>query len=125
MPVWVGAKIRRLNQAEFGEIAYGVMSVAFQVQGELGRLCDEKIYKRELAFRLPGAQTEVPIELEFEDFGRMYYIDLLVGDGAMFELKAVDCLAPRHRGQLLNYLLLADAAHGKIVNFRTERVQHA
>ncbi len=33
-------------------------------------------------------------------------------------------LTPRHRGQLLNYLILADAAHGKLINFRTDRVQH-
>lgn len=124
MPIRLGAKIRRLSQAEFGEIAYEVMREAFNIHAELGRLFDEKIYQRALAARLPGALTGVPIEVAFDGFSRTYCLDLLVGDGAMFELKAVEALAPRHRGQLLNYLLLADAAHGKLMNFRTERVEH-
>ena len=31
---------------------------------------------------------------------------------------------PRHRAQLLNYLLLTDTQHGKLVNLRRERIQH-
>ncbi|MGD0898294.1 MAG: GxxExxY protein [Thermoguttaceae bacterium] len=124
MPVLLGAKIRRLDQKEFGEIAYEVMRCAFEVHRELGRCFDEKIYQREMAFRLADAQTEVPVEAVFETFRKVYYLDLVVDGGAIIELKAVEGLNSRHRGQLLNYLLLAEAAHGKIVNFRTERVQH-
>jgi len=124
MPIRLGAKIVRLGQAEFGQIAYDVMRTAFDVHTELGRLFDEKIYKWEMAHRLPGCQIEVPLEVCFEGFSKTYYVDLLVANGAMFELKAVDSLTPRHCGQLLNYLLLADAAHGKVINFHTERVQH-
>lgn len=124
MPILLGKKIRRLNQTDFGEIAYEVMRWAFQVHCDLGRCFEEKIYQRALAFHLPNAQTEVPIDLVFEDFGKTYYIDLLVESGAVFELKAVESLTSRHRGQLLNYLLLSDAAHGKLLNFHGERVQH-
>ena len=44
--------------------------------------------------------------------------------GAIFELKTVEVIVPRHRAQLLNYLLLTDAAHGKIVNMRPQSIQH-
>jgi len=124
MPITLGANIRRLDQKEFAEIAYEVMGCAFQVHTDLGRLFDEKVYQRELAFRLPGARTGVPLRVSCDGFSKTYFLDLLVGDGGIFELKTADLLVPRHRGQLLNYLLLSDTAHGKVINFRTERVQH-
>jgi hypothetical protein len=46
------------------------------------------------------------------------------GCGAIFELKAVEALTDRHRGQLLNYLFLADLPHGKLVNLQPQRVEH-
>ena len=124
MAVIVGTRIERMGEKEIAEIAYRVMGICFDVHGELGRCFEEKIYQRELAFRIPGAQIEVPVEVVFEDFRKTYYVDLVVENGAMFELKTVEALTSRHRGQLLNYLLLADTAHGKLVNFRPDRVQH-
>jgi hypothetical protein len=59
----------------------------------------------------------------FDSFKKTYFLDLLVG-GAIFELKTVELIAPRHRAQLLNYLLLTGAAHGKVVNMRPHKVQH-
>ena len=51
-------------------------------------------------------------------------MDLLVGGGAVFELKTVKKLGGAHRSQLLNYLLLCELSHGKLVNLRPERVEH-
>jgi hypothetical protein len=93
MPIRLGANIRRLDQAAFGEIAYAVMREAFKVHAEFGRLFDEKIYQRTLAGRLPGALTGVPIEAAFDGFSKTYYLDLLVAEGAIFELKAAESLA--------------------------------
>src|SRR5262247_4346346 len=89
-----------------------------------GRFCDEKIYKRELARRFPGTELEVPIEIKFESFCKLYFLDVLVNGGAVFEFKAVESLTDRHRSQLLHYLMMADLSHGKLVNTRTEQVQH-
>lgn len=124
MPISLDVNIRRLDQKQFGDLAYEVMPYVFRVHDELGRFFDEKIYQRELAFRIPGAQMEVPVHVIFEDFEKTYYLDLMVAEIGIFEFKTVDFLSPRHRGQLLNYLLMADVAHGKLVNLRTERVQH-
>src|SRR2546422_1361553 len=63
MPIIIRTPIRRLSQAEFGELAYAVMRCVFQIHSELGRFFDEKIYKRELAHRYPGVQLEFPIEV--------------------------------------------------------------
>ena len=60
MPIIIRTPLRRLSQAEFGDLAYAVMGCVFQIHSEMGRFFDEKIYKRELAHRYPGVQLEVP-----------------------------------------------------------------
>src|SRR5262245_7206289 len=124
MPIKVRATIRRLDQNDFGRIAYDIMGCVFEIHNEFGRFFDEKIYKRELCRRYPGTLLEVPIEVRFESFSKLYFLDVLVNGGAAFEFKTVESLTDRHRSQLLHYLLLADLSHGKLVNMRTEHVQH-
>lgn len=124
MPIHVGVELRRLDDDEFRACAYEVTRHAFDVQKELGRLFHESIYQNEIAYRVANAHCEVPINVCFEDFCKTYYIDLLVAHGAAFELKTVDTLTERHKGQLLQYLFLADLPHGKLINLRSERVQH-
>jgi hypothetical protein len=53
MAVTLPIPIRRLSQSEFGELAFDVMRHVFAIHNEIGRFFDEKIYKRELARRLP------------------------------------------------------------------------
>lgn len=124
MPIVPPTGLRRLDDEEFGRAAYRAMEVVFQVHNEFGRLFDERIYHSEIARRLDGARTQVPVEVVCESFRKVYYLDLLYADGAVFELKAVDRLTERHRAQLLNYLLMLDLPHGKLVNVRTELVEH-
>lgn len=124
MPVRLDVPIRRLSQDEFGDVAYAVMQQVFAIRSELGRFFDEKVYKRELARRLPDVRLEEPIEVSFGPYRSRYFVDVLVGDGAIFEFKAVESLSRRHHSQLLNYLLLCDLAHGKLINVRPEKIEH-
>lgn len=124
MPITVGARLRAMDEEEFQAVVYATMRHVFAVHNEMGRLFDEKIYQREIARRVANAAREVPVTVSFEDFSKTFYLDLLVEAGAVFEFKAVDTLAERHRGQLLNYLFLTALPHGKLVNMRPERVQH-
>jgi GxxExxY protein len=100
------------------------MERAFQIHNELGRFLEEDSYLEELAYVLgPRAQTESRIRVRHNSFCKTYFIDLLV-DGAIFELKSVDHILDEHRAQLLNYLLLCECRHGKLINFRPDRVEH-
>ncbi|HEX7377972.1 MAG TPA: GxxExxY protein, partial [Pirellulales bacterium] len=120
MPITLDSPLRRLSQLEFGRIAFEVLRQAFDIHRELGRLFDEGIYQAELAHRCADARVELPVEVRFGDFKKVYFIDLLVGDGAIFEIKTAEAFHDRHRAQLVNYLLLTDLAHGKLINFRPE-----
>lgn len=124
MPVSTPIPIRRLSQAEFGEVAYRVMEYVFAIHTEYGRFFNEGIYKRELANRLDMVSLEVPVDVSFRAFHKRYYLDVVVGDGTVFEFKCVEELHPRHRAQLLNYLLLLDLSHGKLINMRPSDVRH-
>jgi GxxExxY protein len=124
MPIQVHTTIRRLDEVSFGKIAYDVMRRVFDIHNEFGRFFDEKIYKRELARRFPRTELEVPIEVEFDGFHKLYFLDVLIDGGAAFEFKTVESLTGRHRSQLLHYLMMSDLSHGKLVNTRTEQVQH-
>jgi GxxExxY protein len=123
VPVTVHAELRRLGQDEFAHVAYEVMGHVFKIHAEFGRFLREEIYHCEIARRCRG-MTKVPIEVCQAGFRKFYFIDLLVAYGAVFELKTMQGLAEHHRAQLLQYLLLADLTHGKLVNLRPESVQH-
>ena len=124
MPVQTNISIPRLSQKEFGEIAYSVMQHVFAIQRDFGRFFDERIYKQELALRLPGIKLEVPVTVTHASFFKQYFLDVVMSDSAVFEFKTVETLGPQHRAQLLHYLFLLDLSHGKLVNMRTTEVEH-
>jgi GxxExxY protein len=104
MPVTVHAETKQLSEQEFSRISYDVMAQVFAVRNEFGRFFDENIYHIEVARRTCG-MMKVPVEVRHRDFRKVYFLDLLVGAGAVFELKAVEALTQRHRAQLLQYLM--------------------
>ena len=123
MPVTVHCPTRRLSQDEFRKVVYDVMGHIFKIHSEFGAYFDEQIYQQEIARRC-SATFEVPIEISHRDFRKILFADLLAGEGAIFELKTVSAFNDRHRSQLLQYLMLADLARGKLVNLRSQSVQH-
>jgi GxxExxY protein len=113
-----------LGEDEFKQVAYEVMEVVFAVHNEMGGLFDEAVYKRAIAQRVRGSRLEVPLVASFEGFRKKYYLDLLVADGSLFEFKTAEFLVDRHRAQMLNYLLMAELPHGKLVNLGRDLVEH-
>ena len=128
MPLHSPVAFPRLSPDEFKELDYQVMAHAFTAHRDLGRLCDETIYQSDLANRLSAAglgpiRRELPLTASFRGFAFTYFADLVVADRAIYELKAESALTPAHEGQLLNYLLLTNAARGKLINFRAPSVE--
>jgi len=129
MPIEVSTEIRACDQEEFHALDRRIMGVVFAVHNEFGRLMDEDLYKREIAARcvamgIQPVEREVWIRVSHQSFTKDYYLDLLFCSGLMLEGKAAERLVAAHRSQSLNYLFLAGLKHGRLVNFRTERLQH-
>jgi GxxExxY protein len=122
MPITSPISTNRISQAEFKAISSEVVGHLLEIHNEFGRFFDELIYKKELADRMSGVALEQAVTVSHADFTKTYFVDVLVHQSALFEIKATDGIHPRHRGQTLNYLLLLDLAHGKIINMRPESV---
>lgn len=121
--------LQRLSRPEFDEMSRQVMAHVFASQNELGRLCDESVYQNDIALRLEAAgfgpaAKEVPVAVKWRDFTKTYYLDLVVRDALICELKTVTVLLKEHESQLLNYLLLLDVPHGKLVTLRPPSVEY-
>jgi GxxExxY protein len=127
MPFDCPLRIRNLTQPEFDERDFSVMRCAYAAQNALGRLCDERVYENDLARRLraegfSSVHTQVPVTVRHDGFAKEYRLDL-VADEALYELKIACAFAPDHDAQALNYAMLLDVNHVKLLNFRPDKVQ--
>ncbi|MCK4563362.1 MAG: GxxExxY protein [Verrucomicrobia bacterium] len=127
MPIKLSVPVHRISQKEFHAVDELVTRMAFDIHNEFGRFCDEKIYQRELLYRCESRgikeASEAEIRVSFDTFSKSYFIDLLLDNCIIYELKTVKALTGEHRKQILNYLLLANLAHGALINFRPVSVQ--
>jgi GxxExxY protein len=123
MPIHRTISTIRPTQSEFGHLAYEVMNCVYAIHNEFGRFFDEAVYKKELAARMEGMMLEVPVTVAYRTFSKLYKLDVLAHQRGIFEFKAAEAIASRHRGQTINYLLLFDLPHGKIINVRPEKVE--
>ena len=128
MPIRVDAPVRQMSDAESERVEYQVMRLAYEIHNRQGRLCDESIYQSLLALRceasgLGPVLREVPVRVTFGGFEKTYYLDALVNDGLVIELKVVSALTGEHESQVINYLLLTGLQHGKLINMRPGRVE--
>ena len=129
MPVRCEISLKPPSEESFLELDYQVQHQALEAQNDLGRLCDEAIYKADLVLRLEAAglrpvRRDVPILVSHEDFAQRYYLDCVVRDGAIYELKAVSALGRRHQMDLLNKLYLVEQSRGVLLNFRPSSLEH-
>jgi GxxExxY protein len=127
MPVSCSVSIAKLSTDELRELDYRVMRHAFDSQNELGRLADERIYQADLTARLQSAgmkvSREVEVQLLHREFCKSLFLDLIVAEQAVYELKVVKAISDAHIGQLLTYLHLLDLPRGKLINFRSASVE--
>lgn len=128
MPIQPNVVLKPISQSDFHELDYEIMGIVFSLHQDFGRFWNEKIYRNELADRCQKAgfenvTTEVPIQVSYKDFNKVYRIDLLIKN-LIYELKTAETLAVEHEKQTINYLMLTGMNHAKLVNMRTASVQH-
>lgn len=58
-----------------------------------------------------------------QNFVKKYFVDLLINNSIIYELKAVAKLSPEHDKQALHYLFLLGLQHGKLINFRPASIE--
>lgn len=112
----------------YPELSYKVVGVTFQVCNELGPGHKEKHFQRALAiaFRLAKIRfrEQVPVVLAFqgETIGR-YYIDFVIEDKLVLEIKQGEYFASSNIKQALDYLKALNLQLAILANFTDKGVK--
>lgn len=122
MPITSQYEFTPLDQTEFGKLSYDVVADVLAVRHELGRFFDEKHYKKALTLRRSDVDLEVAILVSHHTFQKTFFLDAVIARGGVFEFKAAEAIVPRHKSQLLQYLMLAELWHGLLINVRPEKI---
>jgi GxxExxY protein len=107
---------------EVEQLIHDTIGCCIRVHRELGPGLIERIYVGALSVELKA--TGIPFERE-KRYAVIYrgqdvsdqYLDLVVGDQVVLEVKSVGDLAPIHHQQILNYMRIARLRAGLLVNF--------
>ena len=118
-----------MNKEEFEYLANQIFQASLEVHKSLGPGLLESVYEyalvKELQIRNIIVQYQVKVPLVYKGFetGKEFFIDILVENEIVIEVKAVDGLHPVHQAQLLSYLKLADKRMGFLINFNVTLVK--
>ena len=105
-----------------------IIAAAYKVQNTLGCGFLEKVYEKAMILELQknglnvDSQKEAEVLYKGQSVGK-YYIDLLVEEEVIVEIKTAVKLNNTHEAQLLNYLNIAKLETGLLFNFQYPKVQ--
>jgi GxxExxY protein len=114
-------------KAEY-DLAGKIIGLAMKVHSTLGAGFLESIYHKALAHELQKAgirfESEKPINVFYDGvLVGEFVADLLVENGLIVELKAIQSLAIAHEVQTVNYLVATGHDIGLLINFGGERLE--
>ena len=107
----------------YNELSREIVDACYHVHKELGPGLLESAYEfaflTEFNLRSIKAINQVETVLYYKGYntGKYYFIDLLIEDEIILEIKCVDTLHPIHTAQIISYLKLAHKKLGFLINF--------
>lgn len=110
------------------ELTHKIISCAIAVHGALGPGLFESAYLVPLMWELDSRglkyrkRVAVDIEYQGKRVEEAYFIDILVEDTVVVELKSVQALLPVHLAQTITYVRLAQKPAGLLINFNVKRL---
>jgi len=116
------------NDLAFPELSYKIVGALFEVHNDLGPGHHEKYYQKALAEELKRQnlifqeQVYAPLLFKEENIGK-YYLDFLIDDKIVLEIKKGDRFSKRHINQVLAYLKIKNLKLGILANFGQNGVQ--
>ncbi len=114
---------------QYEELTSNILAACFDVINELGAGFLESVYEKSLLIALQQkgikAISQAPIEVSFRDQKvGIYFVDILVEDKVLIEIKAVERLSPDHKAQIINYLKATGIEVGLLVNFGNSKLEY-
>lgn len=111
-----------MTKFEYDNITSIIIGAAIEVHKELGPGLMESVYEvclQKLLLRHDlkvERQVKLPVFFKGEKLDKDFFLDILVEDEIILELKCVDEILPIHEAQLLTYLKLSNKKLGLIIN---------
>jgi GxxExxY protein len=108
---------------EYNNISYKIIRAAMEVHRELGPGLLESVYEYCLLeeFKNIGLiakrQVKVPICYKGNNLDKNFFVDILIENKIVLELKSIEIILPIHEFQLLTYLKLSGMKLGLLINF--------
>lgn len=112
-----------VNKEQLEYLAKQIFLAALEVHKNLGPGLLESVYEfallKELQLRniISVYQVKIPLFYKGFDTGKDFFVDILVENEIVIEIKSVEILHPVHTAQILSYLKLADKRMGFLINF--------
>jgi len=112
-----------MTEREYEELGSKIISCAIEVHRNLGPGLLESVYEICLLAELRKKglnvknQVEQPVYYKGEKLNKTFFMDILVEDVIVVELKSVETLLPVHEIQLLTYMKLGNYKLGYLLNF--------
>ena len=105
-----------------------IIACAIEVHKRLGPGLLEKLYKESMAIEmeLSGLKVEKNVKVAVDYKGKPigeYFIDVLVEDTVILELKSVERYDPVFEAQILSYMKLTGKKVGLLINFNSKMVK--
>ncbi|MBI4089279.1 MAG: GxxExxY protein [Candidatus Levybacteria bacterium] len=111
----------------YPELSYKIMGLLFEVHNRLGGSFEEKYYQRavEQLLKVKGIKFErelkADILFEGDKIGK-YFLDFLIEDLIVLELKTIPIFLPIHFRQVRSYLKVKRLKLGILANFRGNKL---
>lgn len=113
----------------YPKLSYQLMGVLFKVHSKLGSSYQEKYYqraiKKELEKQKIPFKREMQIKLSYEEekIGD-YYLDFVIDDKIVLEVKAVPFIKKEWTNQVIAYLVSTGLTLAIVANFRTPKLTY-
>ncbi|HOK35553.1 MAG TPA: GxxExxY protein [Candidatus Pacearchaeota archaeon] len=106
----------------YPELSYQIIGILFEVYNQLGSGYHEKYYQKAVALQLKKnkisfkEQVYTPLTFKGEIIGKNF-LDFLIEDKVILEIKKGDRFSKKHIEQILNYLKTTNLNLGILANF--------
>jgi GxxExxY protein len=105
------------------ELSNVILKSAITVHKEIGPGLLESVYQECMILELRNRNLEVnqmvgvPLHYKSVPIQKQYFIDILVENEIILELKSIDAILSIHEAQILSYLRLTNKRLGFLINF--------
>lgn len=110
--------------------SYSIVGVLFEIYNQLGSGFSEIVYKDALEYEFKSLNIPFEREKEFKvsykniTLPHKFYVDFVVFDKIILEVKSCDNLHDKHFAQCINYLKVSKLKLALLANFHKDLLDH-